>query len=166
MNNLDDTAMEQLFSFDEIFLNDFVDIGWQPCDIFKDPWIPEQLDFGIAGDELLFNHDEWPDFQDLWYWSIDPDFAVADTAASYTIDTNIQIADARSHTVDVVSDVPSTQTMLPPQEQKPSHTFESCILEFPGGNQEIKWRRRQFSLQRRREVKEIRKAGACLRCRI
>jgi hypothetical protein len=167
MNNLDDVAMEQLFSFGEISSDDFTDIWFQPCDVFNDPWMSEELDFGTTSNERLFNQDEWLDFQDLYSWSIDPAVEVADTASvSHTIHNNLQLAESKACMFEVRHDVSPIQTTLPLQEQQSPRTFESCVREFSCSNQDIKRKRRQFSVQRRREVKEIRKAGACLRCRI
>lgn len=50
-------------------------------------------------------------------------------------------------------------------EQPKQWSFEDCIGNFPLSNKLVK-QRKQFSSERRQKVGQVRKAGACIRCRV
>ncbi len=155
-------AFSNLFPSSGPFSSDFgmpVSSPWQDYPLFLDPEVPQY---------------------DMTDGSFENTLAVEDHMIDMLTSQNIDLAFFQNATPgpDVSGGVAYQLYALSPQlsiESDPAITtspktadFQACLHEFDGGPKSISPRRKrkQFSTERRKEVSQLRKVGACLRCRL
>lgn len=140
---------------------DFLDLLSQPVEHFT---------FSYSTEEYFSRADDWFEFQDLVCMSPTENTTGFDVAPDRT----------GSETSNLLNDYDGVNVALQPSStsegQSPTHSwkaqetrkFEDCLSEFAVAQASDKTtrRRKRFSNERRKEVDDIRKAGACIRCRL
>jgi len=143
---------------------DFLDLLSQPVEHFT---------FNHSTEEYFSRADDWFEFQDLVCMSPTENTTGFDVPGAATNRTGPEISDLVEDydSVDVASK-PSSTSKDPSRTQswkaQDIRKFEDCLSEFAIAQASDKTmrRRKRFSHARRKEVDHIRKAGACIRCRL
>ena len=145
---------------------DFLDLLSQPL---------ENYAFAYSPDQYLYHNDDWLEFQDfvcmrpaadgLDFLEPPPHRVRSNPETSQLIeDYACTTAPELVTPSEAQPRTDSSKTSPPPKTRR----FEDCLSEFTvaQANDKIARRRKRFSNDRRKEVGHIRKAGACIRCRL
>jgi hypothetical protein len=142
---------------------DFLDLLSQPVEHFV---------FNYSTEEYFSRSDDWFEFQDLVCMSPTEnatDFNVSVTTANGTgSETSDLLKDCGVNIESEPSFASGELSQMHDLNAQETRKFEDCLSEFAvaQANDKTTRRRKRFSNERRKEVDHIRKAGACIRCRL
>ena len=162
---MEDLAFDPREESLDLLGQDFLDLLSQPL---------ENYTFEHSTDQYLYEHNHWLEFQDLVCMSPAAEgsgFLELSQRDRSTPETSQLTKDYACTTAPDVVPSPeaeprtfSSKVFLPPETGR----FEDCLSEFAvtQAYDKITQRRKRFSKDRRKEVGHVRKAGACIRCRL
>jgi hypothetical protein len=126
----------------------------------------EMLDMSQSIEQYSFNlysNEDWMEFVDTNLDLDIPFFVPSQLESQPNAPPYYEITPDFDHDLTPINE---TRSSIPKDSKKIN--FEDCLSEFtvPQVVENISKHRKRFSSERRREVSQIRKAGACVRCKI